>query len=184
MNFKPHYELEGLHAFLSPSKYHWVNYTPEKLETTWANHQAAARGTRLHEFAAEAVRLGIKMPRTKRTLNMFINDAIGFRMIAEQPLYYSPNCFGTADAIGFRKDFLRIHDYKSGSSSCSMMQLKIYAAIFCLEYNIDPHKIEMELRLYQSDKVEACIPSPDEIVAVMTKIIDCDNQIEFMKNEE
>lgn len=185
MHFNPHYELEGLHAFLSPSKYHWVNYTPEKLEQTWARHRDAQMGTRLHEYAAESIRLGIKLPRTKKTLNMFVNDAIGFRMTPEQPLYFSQNCFGTADAIAFRKNFLRIHDLKNGVSPCSMMQLKIYAAIFCLEYNVDPNKLEgMELRIYQLDDILVEEPPADEIVDIMSKIIDSDAQIEYMKNGE
>ena len=59
----------------------------------------------------------------------------------EQALYYSDNCFGTADAISFKKNFLRIHDLKTGVTPGSMKQLLIYASMFCLEYNFLPIQI-------------------------------------------
>ena len=31
MIFNRHDELEGLHAFLSASNYHWINYSEEKV---------------------------------------------------------------------------------------------------------------------------------------------------------
>jgi hypothetical protein len=37
---------------------------------------------------------------------MYVNDAIGYQMTPEQPIYYSENCVGTADAISFKNDFL------------------------------------------------------------------------------
>ena len=45
MNFNDHSELEGLHAFLSASKYHWINYDEEKLYSAYANYRAAEQGT-------------------------------------------------------------------------------------------------------------------------------------------
>lgn len=181
MNFKPHYELEGLHAFLGASKYHWTNYSIEKLEQSYSRHQAAQIGTRLHAHAAESVRLGIKLPRSKKTLNSYVNDAIGFRMTVEQPLFYSPNCFGTVDAIAFRNNFLRIHDLKTGESPTSMRQLEIYDAIFCLEYRIDPRDIEHELRIYQRDEILVYSPLPEDIQIIMDKIVAFDEHIESMK---
>lgn len=151
MNFNRHFELEGLHAFLGPSKYHWLNYSEEKMADSYLNFLAAQRGTELHAFAAQCIRLGQKLPKSQKTLNMYVNDAIGFRMTPEQPLFYSENCFGTADAISFRKDMLRIHDYKSGAIPAHIEQLEIYAALFCLEYRVKPTDIETELRIYQSD---------------------------------
>lgn len=177
MNFNKHYDLEGRHAFLGASKHHWINYTDEKLLDSYANFLATQRGTELHEFAAQCIRLRQKLPRSNKTLNMYVNDAIGFRMTPEQPLYYSENCFGTADTISFRNKFLRIHDFKSGVSPTSMNQLKIYDALFCLEYKINPRDIQHELRKYQSDSVEICEPTPDEIVHIMDKIITFDNLI-------
>lgn len=181
MNFNRHSELEGLHAFLSASKYHWTNYSEEKLALSFASYLAKQRGTRFHEFACEAIRLGVKLPKSKKTLNMYVNDAIGFKMETEQPLYYSDNCFGTVDAISFKQNFLRIHDLKTGESPTSMRQLEIYAALFCLEYNINPNNIDMELRIYQSDEILIHEPPREDILYIMDKIITFDKQIEQMK---
>ena len=181
MNFNRHLNYEGEHAFLSASKYHWVNYSDEKLITVWRNSQAAERGNRIHAMAAEHIRLGIKMPRTKKSLDSFVNDAIGFRMEPEVVLLYSPQCFGTADAIGFRDEFLRIHDLKTGETPASMMQLRIYMALFCLEYRKEPEKIGAELRIYQSDEIFSEQPVPEEIRKIMDTIIRFDNLIKMEK---
>lgn len=183
MNFNKHLNFEGLHAFLSASKYHWVNYSDDKLLTVWRNSQAAERGTRVHALAAEHIKLGIKMPRTKKSLDSFINDAIGFRMEPEVVLLYSPQCFGTADAIGFRDNFLRIHDLKTGEGAASMMQLRIYMALFCLEYHQEPERIESELRIYQNDEIFPETPNPEEIRKIMDTIIRFDNLIK-LENEK
>ena len=103
MNFTAHSELEGCHAFLSASQYHWLNYDEETLDARYLSMIAKVRGTELHEFAAQAIRLGIRLKGVKNTLNMYVNDAIGYRMTPEQPLFYSRNCFGTADAITFKQ---------------------------------------------------------------------------------
>jgi hypothetical protein len=183
MIFNSHSDLAGQHAFLGPSKYHWINYDPEKLDDVYRNYRAAQRGTELHEFAHFAIRLGQKLPRTAQTLNMYVNDAIGYRMTCEQILYFSENCFGTADTICFRKDFLRIHDLKSGVIRGSVHQLEIYAAIFCLEYGIRPGDIGIELRIYQNDAIETFIPEVDTIAHVMSKIITFNRRIELLKAE-
>ena len=186
MNFNQHYNLIGEHAFLSASKYHWINYDEEKLANSYLKWQAVQMGTRLHALAAEHIALGIKMPKTKKTLDMFVNDAIGFKMVPEQVLFYSENCFGTADAISFneRQKKLRVHDYKSGSTPTSMHQLEIYDALFCLEYGISPADIEIENRIYQLDEVRIDIPDPEWIREVMNKIILFDQRIEKLKMEE
>lgn len=181
MNFNKHSNLEGQHAFLSASKYHWINYDEEKLVTSFSSFQAAQRGTDLHELAKRCVTLGVRLPKTKNSLNCYVNDAIGFKMLPEQILYYSDNCFGTADTISFRKDILRIHDLKTGISPTSMNQLMVYASLFCLEYNIKPTNIEIELRLYQSDETIDYIPVADDILLIMDKIILFDRKIEQIK---
>ena len=182
MNFNEHWNIEGRHAFLSPSQYHWINYDLDKLETRFYNSKAAERGTELHEYAATAIRLGRKQPKTKDTINMFVNDALGYSMTPEQPLYYSDNCFGTADAISFHKGkILRIHDLKTGITPASMMQLEIYAAIFCLEYGKDPRDLEIILRIYQSNEKEELLPDPDEIRSIMDTIVEFDMHIEKFK---
>jgi hypothetical protein len=114
-------------------------------------------------------------------LNLYVNDAIGYKMITEQPLYYSENCFGTADAISFRDNFLRIHDLKTGDSPASIRQLEVYTALFCLEYGIKPSTIKIELRLYQSDEVLVHEPPAEDIMYIMDKIIIFDKQIDKMK---
>ena len=182
MNFNKHFNVEGLHAFLSASKYHWVNYDEEKLATSFNRYQAAQMGTRLHEFACECIRLGIKLPKTKKTLNMYVNDSIGFKMETEQILYYSENCFGTADSISFKNNFLRIHDLKTGVNPSSVTQLEIYTALFCLEYDVNPNEIEIELRLYQNDEIVIHIPLIEDILYIMEKIIRFDKEIDKLKS--
>lgn len=111
MNFNKHSELAGLHAFLSPSKYHWINYSDEKLDRVFVAAEAARRGSDLHALAHEAIRLGVRLA-GKNTVALYVNDGIGYRMTTEQPLYYSENAFGTADSICFRRNKLRIHDFE------------------------------------------------------------------------
>lgn len=185
MRFNRHWELEGKHAFLSPSQYHWVNYSDEKLLERYSSYRASEMGTRLHAFAAEAIRLGIKLPKTKTTLNMYVNDAIRFKMEPEQTLRYSDNCFGTADAILFdeRRSMLRIHDLKTGVTPASMMQLMVYTSIFCLEYGYyDPSEIETELRIYQNDEILSTIPDPADVAAIMDKIVYFDQILQDLKS--
>jgi len=179
--FNAHSNLAGQHAFLSASKYHWVNYDEEKLDRVYIAALASRRGTELHEFAHEAIRLGIKLPRAQRTLNMYVNDAIGYRMKSEQVLYYSDNAFGTADSISFKKNFLRIHDLKTGITPTSHHQLDVYAALFCLEYRFKPHEIEIETRIYQNDEVRGATPDPDDIAHIMDRIVTFDKRIEVIR---
>ncbi len=183
MNFNKHFELKDKHAFLSPSKYHWVNYDEAKLEENYSKYQAKEKGVRLHAHACESILLGIDLPKRNKTLNLYINDAIGFMMTPEQPLKYSDNCFGTADAISFRKNMLRIHDFKSGETKSSMKQLEIYAALFCLEYDVNPNDIQIELRIYQLDCVLIHNPDKEDILYIMQKIISSDKHINEMKAE-
>lgn len=183
MIFNDHSRLAGEHSFLSASRKSWVNYTDEKLLETYRNHKEAQYGTRLHALAEELITLGIHLPRSRKTLNLYVNEAINYRMQPEQVLYYSANCFGTADAISFRKGLLRIHDLKTGKIKASMTQLEIYAAMFCLEYNKTPAEIEMELRIYQNDDVDVCVPDPQVIEDIMLRIVHFDKLIEQAKAE-
>lgn len=184
MNFARHSNLEGRHAFLSPSGYHWLNYSEDKLVEVYSNMLAKEQGTKMHELAAQLISMGIKLPKSENTLNMYVNDAIGFKMTPEQPLYFSDNCFGTADAISFRKGFLRIHDLKTGKTEAHMEQLYIYAALFCLEYDVKPSDIEIETRIYQYNKIFIANPNVDIIVPVMDKIKTCDNILNRLREEE
>lgn len=184
MNFNKHSSFEGMHAFLGASKYHWINYDEEKLADSYYKFLATQRGTELHDFASRCIKLGQKLPRSQKTLNMYVNDAIGFRMTPEQVLLYSENCFGTADAIAFKDGKLRIHDLKTGVTKTHMEQLMIYAALFCLEYHQKPNDISIELRIYQYDEIEIYEPTADEIDEIMNKIIFFDKLIKQIQEKE
>ena len=184
MNFNKHFDLIGQHAFLGASKYHWLNYSDEKVAEAYSNHLATVKGTMLHDFAAQCIKLGQKLPKSQKTLNMYVNDAIGFRMTPEQPLFFSDNCFGTADAISFRNNLLRIHDLKTGVTPAHMEQLEIYAALFCLEYKVKPGNIDIELRIYQSDDIAYSNPTADIILPIMDRIITADKIINKIRAEE
>ena len=183
MNFNKHFSAEGKHAFLGASKFHWINYDEKKVVDSYLRHQATLRGTVLHDFAAQCIKLGQKLPKSQKTLNMYVNDAIGYKMTPEQILYYSDNCFGTADAISFRHNLLRIHDLKTGITPAHIEQLMVYAALFCLEYDVKPSNMDIELRLYQNDQVLVHCPEADEIIPIMDKIITFDKAITKIRIE-
>ena len=87
MTFNDHSRLAGQHAFLSASKYHWISYDPDKIASAYTNFMATQKGTELHEFAAKCITLGQKLPRSKKTLNNYVNDAIGFRTTSFQDIF-------------------------------------------------------------------------------------------------
>lgn len=132
----------------------------------------------LDNLAVELIKkVGPIVDRTYEVIKNYVNDSIGYKMIAEQPLVYSDNFFGTADAIIFRDKFLRIHDLKTGVTPAKMEQLMIYAALFCLEYDIKPKDIEMELRIYHSNELMVFIPGVDDILPIMDQIKTFDKAI-------
>lgn len=177
MEFIMHSHLSNKHSFLSASRYHWVRYTEDKLVENYNKRNAAVMGTRLHNFSEECIKLKQYLPKKSLTVNMYVNDAIGFRMHPELVLYYSDNCFGTADAICFRDNLLRIHDLKTGYIEASPHQLEIYAAIFCLEYRQKPKNIDIELRVYQNDAITLWEPDRVVIKDLMERIIRFDKII-------
>lgn len=184
MNFNKHSNIEGSHAFLSASKYHWINYSEDKLIESYNRSLATKKGTELHEFAAKCINLRQKLPKSNKTLNAYVNDAIGFKMTPEQLLYFSDNCYGTADAVSFRNNLLRIHDLKTGVIPAHIEQLEIYAALFCLEYRVKPDSINIELRIYQNEEVVIHKPEVDDIVPIMDKIKIADKIINKIKEQE
>lgn len=184
MRYNDHSNLTGAHAFLSASKYHWTNYDEEKIVSTYLKHLATIRGTELHDFASRCIQLKQKLPKSKKSLNSFVNDAIGFRMESELVLYYSDNAFGTADALSFRDNILRIHDLKTGVSPVSIRQLEVYAAYFCLEYDINPDDIEMELRIYKQNEILVHIPESSTIREIMEKTVKFDEKLDRVKTAE
>lgn len=155
--FNSHPKLEGTHALLSPSSPAWLRYPKEKLIERLRTVRAAARGSEFHEAAATNIRLGIKLLSCEEcpVLVDYVNDAIDFGMTPEQMLFFSINCYGTADAISFDEvdRFLRIHDLKTGTNKVTEDQLYVYAAIFCLEYGYRPFDINGELRIYQNGMI-------------------------------
>ena len=183
MNFNEHLNLKDKHAYLGASKYSWLNYSEDKLKAAYTRSIAAKKGTMLHEFAAKCIELPQKLPKSNKTLNKYVNDAIGYKMSPEKILFYSDNCFGTVDAISFRSGLLRIHDLKTGVTPAHIEQLLIYAALFCLEYKIKPSEIEIELRIYQNDEVIYHIPEGDEILPIMDQIKTFDRIINDLKKE-
>ena len=184
MIFTKHSNLEGLHAPFGASQSAWLRYDDEKILATYNNMKAKEMGTRLHAWAKETIDLGIKQPRSKKTIYAYVNDAIGYKMDTEVVLFYSPRFFGTADAICFRNGTLRIHDLKTGVTKVHMEQLMIYAALFCLEYKIKPTDIEIELRIYQSDEVLYHNPAAEDIKSIMDRIIYLDKMLERLDCEE
>lgn len=175
MNFNKHLELEGKHALLGASQYHWLNYSDEKLIDYFKGKQATEMGTKLHELAKSLIELKQKLPRSNKTLNMYVNDAIGFNMKPEVVLYYSPFCFGTCDSISIRNNVLRIHDLKTGATPAHMEQLFIYVSLFCLEYGHKPGDFDdIVTRIYQNDEVVEVHPRVEDIVPIMDKIIHFD----------
>lgn len=185
MIFNKHSELEGQHALLSASKHSWIKYDNIRLDEWIRSEYAKTRGTELHEFASKAIKLGVKLKGNKQTLPAFVNDAIGYHMESEQVLFYSYYCFGTADAISFNNNKLMIFDLKTGLKlKASMDQLKIYAALFCLEYGYDPRSIDIELRIYQFDEIRVESPDPSEIEQIMDIIVKFDKRIKELEREE
>lgn len=204
MNFNKHSNLEGLHAFLGASKYHWLNYDEETLRSRYRALYAPAIGTAAHDLAKSLIEHKVRIGKGDKkilmvhllkagiprqvidmsifnTLILYVNDSIGFKMVPEQILYYSDNCFGTADAISFSDGVLRIHDFKTGSIPARMEQLEIYAALFCLEYKFRPGDIDMNLRIYQNGEALCHNPETDDILPIMDKIVLFNKIINKMK---
>ena len=184
MNFVKHLDLVGKHSFLSPSNYHWLRYSDDKVAETYLSLLAIENGTKLHDFAAKAIEYRERLEDVPKTLNMYVNDSIEHKMTPEQPLYYSDNCFGTCDAISFQRKRLRIHDLKTGNTKASMDQLRVYAALFCLEYKVKPIDISIVLRIYQNDEVVEEIADPDVINDIMGIIKHADKIIDSLKIKE
>lgn len=196
MQWNDHHQLEGKHAFLGASNYHWINWNDETFENRYYGQFSTQIGTAIHALAHDCIVSRTKLtkhdthliditlyhayiPKDAYDPNLilnnlipFINDAIGFHMSSEILLYYNAYCFGTSDAISFdeKNKMLRIHDLKTGTTPTHMEQLLIYAALFCLEYHKNPHQFKTELRIYQNFDVLITNPEPEEIEQYMDLI--------------
>ena len=205
MNWNQHRNLEGSHAFLSASKYSWLTKTNEEIVQSYTNSFAQSIGTLSHAFAADYIRFREKLKKSdSRTLKMdlmrrgipeyaidirsffptvmrYVNDSIDYMMDPEVLLYYSDLCFGTADSIQVSNGVLRIHDLKTGTTVAKIDQLKIYAALFYLEYGQKPERLRTELRIYQSDDILVHEPEVEEIREVMDAIVEKDRVLQKLK---
>lgn len=207
MIFDTHKELRGKHATLTPSQPHWLRYSEDQLFQKYVSMYSQSMGTSLHELAETLIKNSLKLkkgdkltvishllndgiPRNVIDIDRiypnfmaYVNDAVGFKLTPEQILYYSPYCFGTADAISFRNNFLRIHDLKTGTNPAKMEQLMVYAALFCLEYKVKPGEIEMELRIYQNGEIVHHEPTAEDILPVMDCIVQNSRILERIHEE-
>jgi hypothetical protein len=148
-------------------------------------NQAAARGTRLHALAHDLIREKVELPKTTKTLDSYVNDCIGYGLSPEQVLFATPNAFGTADAIGFDvlTRLLQIFDLKTGKNEGSPIQLLVYAAFFCIEYDVKPFDIKYDLRIYQNDAINRIDVDPEDVVRIMSQIEFNDNLINELRTE-
>jgi len=180
-----HWRLNGKHALLSPSGYHWLNYDDEKMQNVYLNNLRKEKGTRLHALASEMINLGVDPTNTRSCLIQFVLDAMGLGMESEKVLYYSDNVFGTADAIKYDEETntLLVFDLKTGTSKPSFNQLLIYSAIFCLEYGFKPEKMSFLLRLYQGRGFKELEPEGKDVRECMKQIVAMDAVINKLKNE-
>ena len=187
MDFNKHYDLRDKHALLSPSKVYWLNYSKDQLRAAIINEQAKVRGTKLHALAKELIEEGLKLRGSTQTLSAYVNDAIGYGMVPELPIYFTDNCFGTADSIFYKPGILRIHDLKTGLTPAKMEQLEIYAALFMLEYEkkfgVNPFNTKVNLRIYQSDDIIEEEPDPERISEVMDLIKEKDQWANDIQGE-
>lgn len=204
MIWHDHSKLAGTHAFLSASQSSWRNKNAEELIDAKKNSFSQQIGTLLHAYAADCIKYkeklrksderGVKfdlmrkgipeyaidMHRIYPTFMSYVNDAVGYGLNPEMVLYYSNECYGTADAIDMDGKLLRIHDLKTGVKPAKMDQLMIYAGLFFLEYGVNPGAIQTELRIYQMDEVLVYEPDVDELREVMDDIVEKDRIIKAM----
>lgn len=199
MIWNEHSDLKGKHAVLGASQHAWLNDDDKKLVQRYFNSYATEIGTAVHEYAGKRIyrRMGlldniseknallmyllekdipwkaIEIDRLFYNVLPYVNDAIGYKMRVEQPLWYSDLSFGTADAISYSRNVLRIHDLKTGLSPASMDQLMVYAGWFFLEYRkqINFQKSKTELRIYQNQEVLCYTPTNQDISGIMEKIV-------------
>lgn len=204
MIWHDHSKLAGTHAFLSASQSSWRNKNAEELIDAKKNSFSQQIGTLLHAYAADCIKYkeklrksderGVKfdlmrkgipeyaidMHRIYPTFMSYVNDAVGYGLNPEMVLYYSNECYGTADAIDMDGKLLRIHDLKTGVKPAKMDQLMVYAGLFFLEYGVNPGAIQTELRIYQMDEVLVYEPDVDELREVMDDIVEKDRIIKAM----
>lgn len=183
MIWNEHSNLEGRHCCFSPSSPSFLRYTDEKIFDYLDNLDAAERGTKDHEFAATCIQR--KQRLMKSPISKYVNDAIGFRMIPEKVLCYG-NLWGTTDAICYNEKahILRIHDLKTGVSKVHEDQLRIYAALFYLEYGFKPEANQTLLRFYQRNDILDEEADPEKIRQIMEFLVHLNKKIDIYYKEK
>lgn len=141
--------------------------------------RAKELGSELHSVAELNIKHGLMLA-GESSLAMYVNDAIKLNMSPEVLLYFSKWFYGYADSICLDHDnWLRVHDLKTGLKPASMTQLYIYNALFCLDYSIEPEKLNgIEDRIYQNDQVFIDQPDPQLIKNIMIKMISANATLE------
>lgn len=197
--FYEHKEVPaGAHALISPSRHILKpTYTKEQFDSYILASYATRIGTSIHELAAKLINAKLKVNKSEAykmiTLKLiddgiprrvfdaenyvdtfvpYVKDAIGYDMTAEKILKYSRYAFGTTDAIRYNesKNYLRIHDLKTGKTPAPLDQLVAYAALFFLEYKIKPGEVTTEIRIYQNGEIVTGLPTASDILPVMDQI--------------
>lgn len=185
MKWNDHYRLQGKHAFMSASRASWLNYSYDQIKTRYLNEAKKEKGTYLHDLASRLIRERIKVAPLKKAFNQFVNDCIGFRLSSEVLLYYSDNCFGTADGIRFdeKAKTLYVFDLKTGDGKPKPQQLLIYCALFCLEYHKSPKDLTFVCRFYQGYDYDEIIFEASLVDDTMKKIIMLDKSLNELQKE-
>lgn len=218
MNYNTHLELRGKHAIFSASQSGWTEKSPDEILDWYIKSYAQNVGTAIHDICRKHIKRRFKLTKSAKnevilslvedyniplfvidgmanfdilyaTAMLYVNDAISFHMVAEQPLYYSDLFFGTADAVTdlnyiFDKKELRIHDLKTGVQPAKMRQLEVYAAENCLEHGLKPEELNIELRIYQGNEILFHKPTPDELYFRMDQIKEFNRIIETIASKE
>ena len=106
-------------------------------------------------------------------MNIKETDKKGLDQVQENICTPKPS---THDAIKFNeaKKKLKIKDLKTGVTKAKFIQLLIYAALFCLEYDKNPNDFTTELAIYQNSDIFVYEPSADEIQSYIDKIRETD----------
>lgn len=213
MIWNRHLNVEGKHALISPSKYYWMYDSAEDFEKRICSSYAQQVGTLLHEEAHDRIFFKYSMLKSDKrnvilnllkggipsvvidnldfdsifsNLTTYVNDAIRLRMDPEVVLYFSENCWGTADSILYdeKKRILKIHDLKTGTTPAKIEQLYAYAALFFLEYTYAKVKdTDICLRIYQNNDIIEEVPDYDRILDIMDIIRRNDKIAKKIRND-
>ena len=182
MSWGRYSKLKGQHALLSPSNYHWINYDKEKLLKVLYNQKMKERGTKLHEFASEAINLK-RYQAGNDNVSQFVNDCIDMKMHSEEVVYATEYAFGTADAINEVNDVIYIFDLKTGEHKAKFTQLYLYAAFYCIMNDINPISKKYVFRIYQYEEYEQLEGDPLEVKRLMELTIEDSDVVKAIEEE-